>query len=140
MRVEAARVQALWTQSGLNVSGRVALVVAEVGERSGGAVGLLAIPDADVVGVGAGDEKQARAERLVPVGGRAEFVDGDVGEARGDFAAAIGAGGVGGVWHIGGWKRFGGSARTNRRSGRRERRCAGPASLRRWRSGRGGLH
>ena len=100
MRAEAARVHLAHPQ-GFNVGGGVALVVVEVGERGGAAVGLLAVPDADVVDVGSGNEKQARAERLVPVGRGAEFVDGDVGELGGRFAAAIGAGGIGGVGRIG---------------------------------------
>ena len=94
MRPEAATVHALCDPHGFNPGGGVALMVVEIGECGGAAVGLFAVPDADVVRIGSRDEQQARAERLVPVGRRAEFVDGNVSEARGHFAVAKGAGGM----------------------------------------------
>ena len=79
---------------GFNVGGGVALMVVEIGEGVGAGVALLAIPDADVVRVGSGDEQEACAEGLAPMCGCAEFVVGNIGEFARRFAAAIRAGRV----------------------------------------------
>ena len=50
-------------------------MVVEVAERSG-AEGLFAIPHANVVNIGAGDDEKFRADGLIPVGCCAEFVVG----------------------------------------------------------------
>src|SRR6185503_19677791 len=77
------------------VSSGVALMVVEVAERSGPAEGLFAIPHANVVNIGAGDDEKFCADGLIPVRRRAEFVVGDPREARRALTAAGGAAWIG---------------------------------------------
>jgi hypothetical protein len=76
-------------------------MIMKVGERGSSAVGLLAIPDAEVVGVGACEKQKSSAEGLAPVRGRAELVIGNLREAGGDFAAAVRASGYAEVGQVG---------------------------------------
>ena len=46
---------------------RVALMISQVRQDGSRAVGLLLIPDADVMNVGAGNEQELCADGLIPV-------------------------------------------------------------------------
>ena len=67
---------------GFNVRGWIALVVVQIGKRGAAAEGLLAVPDANIVHVGPGNDQQPCAERLIPARRCTQFVIRDVREAR----------------------------------------------------------
>src|SRR6201986_4812688 len=78
------------------VDAGVALMIGKVGKSGGGSEDLLLIPDANVVGVGPGKNDETGTKRPRPVRHGAELVERDDRVARGNFAAAICAGGGGG--------------------------------------------
>ena len=53
---------------------------------------LLPVPHAHIAHIGAGQQQQARAQRLAPVRSRAQFVVGHEGKFRRSLSAAVGAG------------------------------------------------